>query len=183
MSGSGRVSGSADPSLAPSHPAPLAPDHQAYEGCSLFKVHGVDADSVHTYEVADEAASLCSGDPFLLQTPGTIFLWKGKQAGEAEVSRSAARIPAPLPSPKSSHSSRSAALLPPRWLWRRRRRSYSPGSSRARRVRMELHVTGQSQPSTRAPSRLPSGAGWWGASKRTPLISRLRLWMRWGGSS
>ena len=54
-----------------------APTFKAYEGNCLFRVHGVDPSAVRTVEVADEAASLCSGDVFILQTPGVVFVWQG----------------------------------------------------------------------------------------------------------
>jgi len=69
-----------DPTVSKSKKA----EDKRYDGCCLFKVHGVDSSAVHSYEVADEAASLSSGDVFLLQTKGTVYVWRGEQSSKEE---------------------------------------------------------------------------------------------------
>ena len=55
------------------------------DGVSLYHVKGTDAIDTHAVQVAERAASLNSGDCFVLLTPKMMLEWRGAGANEAEV--------------------------------------------------------------------------------------------------
>lgn len=54
------------------------------DGVSLYHVKGTNPRNTRAVQVAEEAASLNSGDCFVLLTPGTMFAWHGSGSNEAE---------------------------------------------------------------------------------------------------
>lgn len=54
------------------------------DGVSLFHVKGTNANNTKAVQVEEKAAALNSGDCFVLQTPGVMFLWEGKKSSAAE---------------------------------------------------------------------------------------------------
>merc|ERR1719482_2600779 len=61
-------------------------DEDTYDvdGVSLFHVRGSSEVDTRAVQVAEKAASLNSGDCFVLATPGKVYCWKGELANEAE---------------------------------------------------------------------------------------------------
>jgi len=61
-------------------------DSDSYDkdGTALFHIRGTDEKNTRAVQVAEVAASLNSGDTFVLQTPGVCYAWKGKGANDAE---------------------------------------------------------------------------------------------------
>ena len=55
------------------------------DGIALFHIKGTSALDTMAVQVAERAASLNSGDCFVLLMPKAVFLWQGKGANEAEV--------------------------------------------------------------------------------------------------
>lgn len=55
------------------------------DGVSFFQIKGNSADDTRAVQVEEVAASLNSGDCFVLLTPGSMFVWQGKGANEAEL--------------------------------------------------------------------------------------------------
>jgi villin 1/advillin len=54
------------------------------DGISLFHVKGRTPIDTRAVQVAEKAASLNSGDCFVLLTPGTVFMWAGNGANDVE---------------------------------------------------------------------------------------------------
>jgi len=54
------------------------------DGVSLFHVRGVDAADTRAVQVAEKAASLNSGDCFVLLTPTTMYNWFGSSSNASE---------------------------------------------------------------------------------------------------
>ena len=57
---------------------------RAADGVSLFHVRGSQPLDTRAVQVEETAASLNSGDCFVLLTPGTMFVWRGEGANETE---------------------------------------------------------------------------------------------------
>jgi hypothetical protein len=52
------------------------------DGTRLFRVHGTSADAdARAVQVPEKAASLCSDDVFVLETPAKTYIWIGKVIG------------------------------------------------------------------------------------------------------
>eukprot|EP01006_Ploeotia_vitrea_P014078 TRINITY_DN3738_c0_g1_i1.p1 TRINITY_DN3738_c0_g1~~TRINITY_DN3738_c0_g1_i1.p1 ORF type:complete len:837 (-),score=586.38 TRINITY_DN3738_c0_g1_i1:115-2625(-) len=64
------------------------------DGVSLFHVRGTNALNTRAVQVEEEAASLNSGDCFVLLTPETMYVWQGKgaNADEKEVASNIAKV-------------------------------------------------------------------------------------------
>jgi len=61
-------------------------DSDSYDkdGTGLFHIRGTDEKNTRGVQVAEVAASLNSGDCFVLQTPEVCYAWKGKGANDSE---------------------------------------------------------------------------------------------------
>ena len=59
-------------------------DEYDKDGVSLFHVRGTCTDDTRAVQVEEKAASLNSGDCFVLLTPATVFVWKGEGANDSE---------------------------------------------------------------------------------------------------
>lgn len=61
-------------------------DSDSYDtdGTELYHVKGSSALDAHAVQVAEKAASLNSGDCFVLLTPKTLFVWEGRHSNAAE---------------------------------------------------------------------------------------------------
>jgi hypothetical protein len=67
------------------------------DGTRLFQVRGTTALNTRAIQVPERAASLNSGDVFILETPAKVWLWSGKGAtgDERETAKAIARTVAP----------------------------------------------------------------------------------------
>ena len=67
------------------------------DGTRLFQVRGTTALNTRAIQVPERAASLNSGDVFILETPAKVWLWSGKGAtgDERETAKGIARTVAP----------------------------------------------------------------------------------------
>ena len=54
------------------------------DGVSLYHVRGTDDDNTRAVQVEEEARRLNSGDCFVLLTPRTVYVWKGRGANYVE---------------------------------------------------------------------------------------------------
>ena len=54
------------------------------DGISLFHVRGTNATNTHAVQVKEVAASLNSGDCFVLVTPSTVYSWNGSGSNDSE---------------------------------------------------------------------------------------------------
>jgi len=70
-------------------------DSYDMDGISLFQIRGNDDNDTHAVQVAEKAASLNSGDYFVLQTPTTCYKWAGGASNESE-GETAAKVAAAL---------------------------------------------------------------------------------------
>ena len=66
-------------------------DESDDDGVSLFHVRGTSERDTRAVQMPEVAASLNSGDCFVLLTPGKIFSWNGK--GSNDVEKSTAQLP------------------------------------------------------------------------------------------
>lgn len=78
-------------------------DHDTYDvdGTRLFRIRGTCAEDVRATQMPEVAASLASDDAFVLETPGTTYIWYGKGASEFE--RSMAQSVSKILSPDHEH--------------------------------------------------------------------------------
>ena len=53
-------------------------DRYDTDGTRLFQIRGTTAFNTRAIQVPERAASLNSGDSFILETPGKVWLWAGK---------------------------------------------------------------------------------------------------------
>ena len=62
-------------------------DEYDKDGTALFHVRGTEEENTRAVQVEEKAASLNSGDCFVLQTPATVYVWKGAGANDVEAHR------------------------------------------------------------------------------------------------
>ena len=61
-------------------------DHDTYDvdGTRMFRIRGTCPDDVRATQVPEVAPSLCSGDSFVLDTPGNVWIWIGSGTTDEE---------------------------------------------------------------------------------------------------
>ena len=74
-------------------------DNDTYDadGTRLFRVRGTTQDDVRAVQVTEEASSLNREDVFILESPGTTWIWVGEAASEEEVEMASTLAPIVAP--------------------------------------------------------------------------------------